>query len=206
MRLKRVVFPAPFGPMMARRSPGRTLSETSSTAFRAPKALETWVSVRASVAAVDMVRPVVGVRRSLFGARLGSRPRPERQTPNAERLGMVPNALEGAAVDGLLQVLRRVVGIELGDLGIGLDRDVPELSARSLLDLADVDVEDGVSVRVELLRPEGRMGHGDALDRLQEEGLVGHIAVDLRHGGGGAFRRRGHCRGIVGGGLSPCPS
>src|SRR2546423_9438424 len=102
MRLKRVVFPAPFGPMMARRSPGRTLSETSSTAFRAPKALETWVSVRASVAAVDMLRPVGGVRRSLFGARPGSRPRPE-------RLGMVPNALEGAAVDGLLQVLRLAV-------------------------------------------------------------------------------------------------
>jgi len=37
IRLNSVVFPAPLGPMMARRSSAATLSETSFTAARAPK-------------------------------------------------------------------------------------------------------------------------------------------------------------------------
>src|SRR6185437_13507661 len=39
IRLKNVVFPAPFGPMMARNSPASTLSDTSCTATRLPKRL-----------------------------------------------------------------------------------------------------------------------------------------------------------------------
>src|SRR5712691_10251605 len=41
MRLNSVVLPAPFGPMRARRSPGRTASDTSPTACSPPKYLET---------------------------------------------------------------------------------------------------------------------------------------------------------------------
>src|SRR5919197_6739649 len=39
--LNRVVFPAPFGPMSARRSPGCMLNDTSRTAFSPPKWIET---------------------------------------------------------------------------------------------------------------------------------------------------------------------
>src|SRR3989442_3515642 len=37
MTLKSVVFPAPFGPRIARRSPGATSRSTSRTAWRPPK-------------------------------------------------------------------------------------------------------------------------------------------------------------------------
>src|SRR5713226_7260007 len=46
--LNKVVLPAPFGPMMARRSPRLTRSETSSTAFSASKRTPTWSSLRIS--------------------------------------------------------------------------------------------------------------------------------------------------------------
>ena len=42
IRLKKVVLPAPFGPMIARSSPLATLSETSRTATRLPKRLVTF--------------------------------------------------------------------------------------------------------------------------------------------------------------------
>ena len=41
IRLKKVVLPAPFGPMMAHNSPLATLSETSRTATRLPNRLVT---------------------------------------------------------------------------------------------------------------------------------------------------------------------
>src|SRR5712691_10416994 len=50
MRLNSVVFPAPFGPMRARRSPGRTASDTPPTACSPPKYLETPSSLRAKSA------------------------------------------------------------------------------------------------------------------------------------------------------------
>ena len=50
IRLKSVVFPAPLGPMMARRSPGRTSRLTPSTARRPPKARDTPDSVSAESA------------------------------------------------------------------------------------------------------------------------------------------------------------
>ena len=40
MRLKKVVLPAPLGPMMARNSPGSTAIDTSSTATRLPKCFD----------------------------------------------------------------------------------------------------------------------------------------------------------------------
>src|SRR5919197_1392569 len=39
--LNRVVFPAPFGPISARRSPGSMLNDTSRTAFSPPNWIET---------------------------------------------------------------------------------------------------------------------------------------------------------------------
>src|ERR1700734_4261781 len=42
IRLKKVVLPAPFGPMMARSSPGSTVIEISLTAIKLPKCLETF--------------------------------------------------------------------------------------------------------------------------------------------------------------------
>ncbi len=42
MRLKKVVLPAPFGPITARISPARISNETPSTAFRLPKWRDTF--------------------------------------------------------------------------------------------------------------------------------------------------------------------
>ena len=44
IRLKNVVLPAPFGPMMARSSPGSTVIEISLTAIRLPKCFETFLT------------------------------------------------------------------------------------------------------------------------------------------------------------------
>ena len=42
MQLRRLVLPAPFGPMTARSSPGRTESETSESAASPPKRSVRW--------------------------------------------------------------------------------------------------------------------------------------------------------------------
>ena len=42
IRLKKVVLPAPFGPITARSSPGSTVIDTSSTATRLPKRRDTF--------------------------------------------------------------------------------------------------------------------------------------------------------------------
>src|SRR5215475_10727915 len=57
MRLKSVVFPAPFGPMRARRSPARTSSPTPFTARRPPKSLVTPSSLSASSATARSSAP-----------------------------------------------------------------------------------------------------------------------------------------------------
>ena len=44
IRLKKVVLPAPFGPMIARNSPGSTVIEISLTAIRLPKCFETFLT------------------------------------------------------------------------------------------------------------------------------------------------------------------
>ncbi len=44
IRLKKVVLPAPLGPMMARNSPGSTVIDTSLTAIRLPKCFETFLT------------------------------------------------------------------------------------------------------------------------------------------------------------------
>src|ERR1700751_1862314 len=102
MRLNSVVFPAPFGRMRARRSPGRTASETPPTAWSPPKNLETPSSSRAKSA----------LRRSLLLAVLAR--------------GIV------ARVEGLLQELLRVVLPELAHRRIGEDHGVLELATHAL--------------------------------------------------------------------------
>ena len=42
IRLKKVVLPAPLGPITARNSPGSTVIDTLSTAIRLPKCFETF--------------------------------------------------------------------------------------------------------------------------------------------------------------------
>ena len=51
IRLKNVVLPAPFGPMIARNSPGSIASETPSTAIRLPKRLRDVVDLQQAHAA-----------------------------------------------------------------------------------------------------------------------------------------------------------
>src|SRR5262249_18289093 len=62
-RLNSVVLPAPFGPMSARRSPGRTASSTPSTARSPPNALETRSrrSANGSLRAASLTGPARGV-------------------------------------------------------------------------------------------------------------------------------------------------
>jgi hypothetical protein len=48
-RLKKVVLPAPFGPMIARNSPGSIASDTSSIAARLPKRFEAPLTSRSLI-------------------------------------------------------------------------------------------------------------------------------------------------------------
>ena len=58
MRLKKVVLPAPLGPITARSSPGSTVIDTSSTATRLPKWRETFsTSQQAHGAALRRMMP-----------------------------------------------------------------------------------------------------------------------------------------------------
>src|SRR6266852_6701504 len=102
MRLNSVVFPAPFGPMTARRSPGRTASDTPPTACSPPKYFETPSSLRAKSA----------LRRALPLAVLA--------------WGMV------SRIERLLQKLLRVVLPELAHRRVGEDHAVLEVAAHAL--------------------------------------------------------------------------
>src|SRR5690349_22365294 len=114
IRLKSVVFPAPLGPMRARRSPGRTSMLTPSTACRPPKDRQTasrrragWLTRRAGPGSAVLAWGIV--------------PRIERR----------------------LQVLVGVVPVELADGRERGDHRVLQLAAE-LLDLAHVDRLDRV--------------------------------------------------------------
>src|ERR671922_900149 len=118
-RLNSVVLPAPFGPMSARRSPGRTASSTPSTARSPPNAFDT------------------RARRSASGSLRG-----DSLTVLAGRIV--------ATVERPLHVLVGLVLPELADRRIRRDHRVLQLAADTL-DLADVDVLDGVA---EVIHPE----------------------------------------------------
>src|SRR5262245_10677600 len=72
-----------------------------------------------------------------------------------------------ARVDRVLQEVVHVVGPELADVRIGLDHRVDQLAAL-LLDLADVDVADGVAVLVEAQGAAQRVRHLGVVQRLVE--------------------------------------
>src|SRR3990172_1604922 len=153
MRLNSVVLPAPFGPMMALRSPAMMRSVTSRVACRPPKLLHKALSSRTGTAA-----SFIGV------SVLTRKPRLCEETPGPKR---GPGALplfaklarrEYAAVDRLRQELVLADSPELADVRVGLDHGVPELGLwiaeqLLLLDLLDVDVMHRVAHVVEAHRP-----------------------------------------------------
>src|SRR2546426_8726512 len=101
------------------------------------------------------------------------------------RLYVAPSRLEGrivARVDWLRQEPLLVVGPELADLGIGLDRRVDELVALPLAS-PDVEAPHHVAEAVERKRPAGRVGerHG-AQGSVQRVLVVGLSAGLLQRG------------------------
>src|SRR5712691_7224151 len=151
MRLNSVVFPAPFGPMRARRSPGRTASDTPPTACSPPKNLETPSSSRAKS----------GVSGALPLAVLA--------------WGVVPR------VERLPQELLRIVLPELAHGRVGDDHAVLELAAHALhlahVDVLDgippaVDHDGAAREVLQLDLPEGGQERLAVLD-LAVDGLDG---------------------------------
>src|SRR5262245_4851829 len=124
IRLNSVVLPAPFGPMMALRSPGMIFSVTPRTACSPPKLFDSRLSSRTGCP------PFVGVSEvtlmSRFSQGLGGRG----SWRNPSSIATLIAELAGrvvAAVDGRLQELVLVELTELSDIRVGLDDGVPEL-------------------------------------------------------------------------------
>src|ERR1700688_3027888 len=158
--LNNVVFPAPFGPMMALRSPGMIASVTSRTACRPPKLLQRPFNSRIGVTLIT----IWPVRKKLPG--------PQRGAPAFCGLLAVLAGRKVAVIDRLGEELLLAVGPELADLRIGLDHGVPELvlvvaEHLLLLDFFDVDVLDRVTHVVEFDRP-ARCVEFDARHQLDE--------------------------------------
>src|SRR4029078_7581593 len=149
IRVNSVVLPAPFGPMMALRSPVMTRNETSRVAFSPPKFFDRFLSKGTGTPVwLSVARALALERRKRRG-----RPGPGVRLLFAELAGR-----EVLVVDGLRQELFFSVGPELIDIRIGLDDRVPELvlvvaEHLLLLDFLDVDVLNRVAHVVERHRP-----------------------------------------------------
>ena len=111
MRLKSVVFPAPFGPSRPSISPARTSKLTSSTATRPPK-------VRRILVAVSSGRPASGLARTLSimtGSTAGGRG--VARSVHASIIGQSPR-LAFARIrimsPAKMSISRRVVGPKIG--------------------------------------------------------------------------------------------
>src|ERR1044071_4066912 len=173
MRLNSVVFPAPLGPINARRSPGCTSRPTPSTARRPPKCLVTPSNLSASM--ICYPSPPEGVR-----ARNPPHPCPLSRGEREWALAVLAWRIV-ACVEGLLQELVGIVFPELAHRGIGEDHRVLDLTAYPL-HLAHVDVLDGIAPLVD--------DHGPAREVLElhllegsEEGLaVFYLAIDRLDG------------------------
>src|SRR5215467_5147533 len=188
IRLNRVVLPAPFGPIMAWRSPGITRSVTSRVACRPPKLLHKPLS--SSAGTVPSIRVPVVTRTS---SESNEMPGPATGPGIISSLAVFAGR-EVAIVDRLRKELVLAVGPELADLGIGLDHAVPEFvlvvaEHFLLLDLLDVDVFDRVTIFIELDRAARRIkfdaGHDfDELfwSRIFSAGLLDRL-VDPHRGG-----------------------
>src|ERR1051326_5198894 len=151
IRLNSVVLPAPFGPMIALRSPGMIFRSTPRTACRPPKLLHRPASSSTGCC------PLWDCWSTRFSARL------------ALRLLAVPARRKIAAIDRLLEERGLVVLPELTDVRIGLDDRVPQLVLVEaehllLLDLLDIDVLD----RVAHLVHAHRTAHGIELHALHD--------------------------------------
>src|ERR1051326_1316107 len=167
IRLNSVVLPAPFGPMIALRSPGMIFRSTPRTACRPPKLLHRPASSSTGCC------PLWDCWSTRFSARL------------ALRLLAVPARRKIAAIDRLLGGRGLVVLPELTDVRIGLDDRVPQLvlvvaEHPLLLDLADVDVLHRVAHLVEAHRPAHRVDL-DALHQLDELFRARPLAAGLLH-------------------------
>src|SRR5437588_11094748 len=87
-----------------------------------------------------------------------------------------------ARVDRLRQKPFLVIGPELADIGIGLDRRVDQLAVL-LLAAADIDVADDITEMVEMEGPARAVGQRDGTKRRDQLGLVVGLAA-------GFFERR----------------
>src|SRR5215218_5000999 len=160
MRLNSVVLPAPLGPRIARRSPGRTSRSTSLTAWTPPK--------RRPIPRRRRIGParsacVAGAVKLLLERHLLGVPHPRR--------GLALLALRVGAVRR--RRVRREEAVERLDVrhavaGLVLD------------DLLDVDVGDRLPVVVELhVAPRGLLARQRHARELPLQlALVGHVAVD----------------------------
>src|SRR5262245_55010882 len=149
IRLNRVVLPAPFGPMMALRSPGMTRNDTSRVAFNPPKFFDRFRSSRAGTSVLLSVTRALALKEEAPG--------PD-QAPALSLLFAEFAGREVLVVDGLRQELVFSIGPELVHVRIGLDDRVPEFvlvvaEHLLLLDFLDVDVLNGVAHVVERDRP-----------------------------------------------------
>src|SRR5690242_17672504 len=152
IRLNRVVLPAPFGPIIAWRSPGITRSVTSRVACRPPKLLHSPLSSNAGTSVPSIRVPVVTQTSSESNGTPGPAMCPDSNSSLAVFAGW-----EVAIVNRLRKEFVLTIGPELADLGISLDHAVPEFvlvitEHFFLLDLLDVDVLDRVAIFIELDR------------------------------------------------------
>src|SRR5512134_2836948 len=159
--LKSVVLPAPFGPMIALRSPGKIFRLTACTACRPPKLLE-----------------------SPFSSRTGDCPRLPFAIQQLPSLAELARRIV-AAVDGLLEEFLLLELVELAHVGVGLDHGVPQLVlvVAVLLLLShhpDVDVVNRVPHLVEADRT-ARCLELDARQHLDELLGAGPLALGLLH-------------------------
>src|SRR5260221_4985025 len=141
IRLKSVVLPAPFGPMIALRSPGMIRRSTPRTACRPPNRFDSPLSSSTGVAPLACGSMMGSSRANPSETSLrAKRSNPEsRHRPldcfvaallaMTERGGLLARfaGRELPAVDRLLEELGLVVASELADVRIGLDHRVPEL-------------------------------------------------------------------------------
>src|SRR5262245_4739013 len=163
--LKRVVLPAPLGPMMALRSPAISVRFTSRTALSPPKLLQSPLSSRTGF--LPLSAPGASTLPPLPSCKGAALP----PTPISASLAEFAWR-KVAAVDGLLEELCLAESPELADVGIGLDHGVPELLlvvAEHLLlfDPLDIDVVHGVA---HVVQADGTADgiHLDVRDQLHE--------------------------------------
>src|SRR6516162_7180597 len=182
IKLNRVVLPAPFGPMMALRSPGMILNVTSRTARRPPKLFESARSSRTGSPPVACASVFTSGSLPIASEATGARETEPRSMAMlvAEFAGRVVSA-----VDRRLEELLLVELPELGDVRVSLDDGVPELllvvaEHLLLLDLLDVDVlhrvahlvdADGTADGIQLQR-------GELFDEFLGTGEVALVVLD----------------------------